>query len=91
MKQLSTIIIALFPSFFLFSQVPLTTSNNALRHGDILCKIAVPYVEPGDLQETKKNPSLNYYVFVPDGRGKYTIYQYGFRDGKPFVQIVNNF
>ena len=47
--------------------------------------------DQGDLQETKKNPSLNYYVFVPDGRGNYTIYQYGFRDGKPFVQIVNNF
>ncbi len=71
MKQLSTIIIALFPGCYLFSQVPLTTSNNTLRHGDILCKIEVPYVEQGDLQETKKNPSLNYYVFVPDGRGNY--------------------
>lgn len=59
MKQLSTIIIALFPGCYLFSQVPLTTSNNTLRHGDLLCKIEVPYVEQGDLQETKKNPSLN--------------------------------
>lgn len=91
MKTLATLYISLFSSFSLLSQVPFTIKNNTLRHGDILCKIEVPYVEHGDLQETKKNPSLNYYVFVPDGRGNYTIYQYGFRDGKPFVQIVNNF
>lgn len=91
MKLITTLFLTLLPSSYLFSQVPLTTLNNTLRHGDILCKIEVPYVEQGDLQETKKNPSLNYYVFVPDGRGNYTIYQYGFRDGKPFVQIVNNF
>ena len=48
MKILSTLFIALFPSLYLFSQVPLTTLNNTLRHGDILCKIEVPYVEQGD-------------------------------------------
>jgi len=48
MKTLTNLYMALFPSFFLFSQVPLTTSNNTLRHGDILCKIEVPYVVQGD-------------------------------------------
>lgn len=48
MKTLATIYIAFFSGCYLFSQVPLTTSNNTLRHGDILCKIEVPYVEQGD-------------------------------------------
>ena len=48
MKILTSLFLAFLPSSFLFSQVPLTTSNNTLRHGDILCKIEVPYVEQGD-------------------------------------------
>ena len=39
---------ALLLSQLLFSQVQLTSSTNALRHGDILCKIKVPYVEQGE-------------------------------------------
>lgn len=45
-------IILIFPFIFkslpLFSQVPLTTTNNTLRHDDLLCKIEVPYVEQGE-------------------------------------------
>lgn len=48
MKSLTVIFLAFLSSCYLFSQVPLTTSNNTLRHGDILCKIEVPYVEHGD-------------------------------------------
>lgn len=48
MKTISTIFLALFPSFSLFSQIPLTTSNNFLRHGDIICKIEVSYVSEGE-------------------------------------------
>lgn len=36
-----------FSNSHLYSQVPLTSSTNTLRHGDILCKIEVPYVEQG--------------------------------------------
>lgn len=32
----------------LFSQIPLTTSTNTLRHGDILCKAEAQYVNPGE-------------------------------------------
>ena len=32
----------------LFSQTILTTTTNTLRHGDILCKEEVPYVDAGD-------------------------------------------
>ena len=48
MKTTTTLVIAVFISSPLFSQVPLTTSTNTLRHGDILCKIKVPYVEQGE-------------------------------------------
>ena len=41
-----SLIILLISNFCLFSQVP--TSTNSLRHGDILCKIEVPYVEQGE-------------------------------------------
>ena len=44
----TTLVIAVFTSVPAFSQVPLTTSTNTLRHGDILCKIEVPYVEQGE-------------------------------------------
>lgn len=40
--------LALLLSQLLFSQVQLTSSTNALRHGDILCKIKVPYVDQGE-------------------------------------------
>lgn len=42
------IILAYIYALPLFSQVPLTTATNTLRHGDILCKIEVPYVDQGD-------------------------------------------
>ena len=42
------IFLYLFKNLSLFSQIPLTTSTNTLRHGDILCKIGVPYVEQGE-------------------------------------------
>ncbi len=48
MKTTTTIVIAVFTTSPLFSQVPLTTSTNTLRHGDILCKIEVPYVDQGE-------------------------------------------
>ena len=48
MKTTTTLVIAVFTTSPLFSQVPLTTSTNTLRHGDILCKIKVPYVEQGE-------------------------------------------
>ena len=48
MKTTITIVIAVIATIPLFSQVPLTTSTNTLRHGDILCKIEVPYVEQGE-------------------------------------------
>ena len=48
MKTTTTLVIAVFTTSPLFSQVPLTTSTNTLRHGDILCKIGVPYVEQGE-------------------------------------------
>ena len=35
----------------LSAQVPLTTTTNTLRHGDILCKVEVPYVEAGERGE----------------------------------------
>lgn len=41
----TTLVITVLISFPLFSQVPLTTTNNTLRHGDLLFKIEVPYVE----------------------------------------------
>ena len=42
-----------FITFFyaLSAQVPLTTTTNTLRHGDILCKVEVPYVEAGERGE----------------------------------------
>jgi len=48
MKTTTTIVIAVFTTSPLFSQVPLTTATNTLRHGDILCKIEVPFVEQGE-------------------------------------------
>lgn len=33
------------------AQVPLTLPTNALRHGDALCKIQMPYVAPGNVGE----------------------------------------
>ena len=48
MKTTITIVIAVIATIPLFSQVPLTTSTNTLRHGDILCKIEVPYVDQGE-------------------------------------------
>ena len=48
MKTTTTIVIAVFTTSPLFSQVPLTTSTNTLRHGDILCKVEVPYVDQGE-------------------------------------------
>ena len=48
MKTTTTLVIAILTSIPLFSQVPLTTTNNTLRHGDLLCKIEVPYVEQGE-------------------------------------------
>jgi hypothetical protein len=44
----TTLAIAILTSVPLFSQVPLTTTTNTLRHGDILCKIEVPYVDQGE-------------------------------------------
>lgn len=44
----TTLVISVLISFPLFSQVPLTTTNNTLRHGDLLFKIEVPYVEQGE-------------------------------------------
>jgi hypothetical protein len=44
--KITTLVITVLISFPLFSQVPLTTTNNTLRHGDLLCK--VPYVEQGE-------------------------------------------
>ena len=41
----TTFVIAVFTSFPLFSQIPLTASTNTLRHGYILSKIEVPFVE----------------------------------------------
>lgn len=34
-----------------FALIPLTLPSNALRHGDVLCKIQMPYVAPGDAGE----------------------------------------
>ena len=35
----------------LYSQVQLTSSTNALRHGDFLCRVEVPYVSEGQRGE----------------------------------------
>ena len=45
------IFLVLFFSIQLSAQVPLTTKTNTLRHGDILCKVEVPYVEAGERGE----------------------------------------
>ena len=65
MKTTTTIVIAVFTTSPLFSQVPLTTTNNTLRHGDILCKIEVPYVEQGE----KGNDAVWHLPAIPaDGK-----------------------
>ena len=48
MKTTTTLVIAVFTAIPAVSQVPLTTSTNTLRHGDILYKIEVPYVDQGE-------------------------------------------
>ena len=65
MKTTTTIVIAVIATIPLFSQVPLTTTNNTLRHGDILCKIEVPYVEQGE----KGSDVIWHLPAIPD-RGK---------------------
>ncbi len=45
------LLLILLKSFSLFSQVPLTTSTNALRHGDILCRVEIPYESEGERGE----------------------------------------
>ena len=45
------IFLVLFFSIQVSAQVPLTTTTNTLRHGDILCKVEVPYVEAGERGE----------------------------------------
>ena len=48
MNTTTSLVISVITTIPVFSQVPLTTSTNTLRHGDILCKIEVPYVDPGE-------------------------------------------
>ena len=43
--------LALLLSQLLFSQVQLTSSTNALRHGDFLCRVEVPYANEGQRGE----------------------------------------
>lgn len=65
MKTTTTLVIAVLTSVPLFSQVPLTTSTNTLRHGDILCKIEVPYVDQGE----KGNDAVWHLPVIPaDGK-----------------------
>lgn len=56
-----------FSCSLLFSQVSLTTSTNTMRHGDIICKIEVPYVEPGD----RGSESVWYLPEIPDDGKEY--------------------
>ena len=49
-KYLITVL-ALLLSQPLFSQVQLTSSTNALRHGDFLCRVEVPYANEGQRGE----------------------------------------
>ena len=46
--KITTLVLVFLITIPLFSQVPLTTSTNTPRHGDILCKIEVPYVDQGE-------------------------------------------
>ena len=65
MKTTTTLAIAILTSVPLFSQVPQTTTNNTLRHGDLLCKIEVPYVEQGE----KGNDAVWHLPAIPaDGK-----------------------
>ena len=65
MKTTTTLVIAVFTAIPAVSQVPLTISTNTLRHGDILCKIEVPYVEQGE----KGNDAVWYLPAIPaDGK-----------------------
>ena len=59
----TTLVIAVFTAIPAESQIPLTTSTNTLRHGDILCKIEVPYVEQGE----RGNESIWHLPEIPDG------------------------
>lgn len=59
MKVNLFIVLYLYILFFpLSAQVPLTTTTNTLRHGDILCKVEVPYVEAGERGEDEANEAL---------------------------------
>lgn len=53
MKYKTSVILAFLYCYFfpLSAQIPLTTTTNTLRHGDILCKVEVPYVEAGERGE----------------------------------------
>lgn len=49
--KLMFLLIAMLLRIELTAQVPLSTTTNTLRHGDILCKMEVPYVEAGEQGE----------------------------------------
>lgn len=49
-KYLITVL-ALLLSQSLFSQIQLNSSTNALRHGDFLCRVEVPYINEGQRGE----------------------------------------
>ena len=60
MKYKISVILAFIYCYFypLSAQVPLTTTTNTLRHGDILCKVEVHYVEAGERGEDEANEAL---------------------------------
>ncbi len=52
MKKMSILtIMALLSSHPLFAQAFLSTSTNSLRHGDILCRVEIPYESEGERGE----------------------------------------
>lgn len=53
MKRHFSLIVLLHVFICSFAQVPLAIHTNALRHGDVLCKIQTLYVSPGERGENK--------------------------------------
>ena len=87
MKRFYIFLLALlftFQSLLLFSQVSLTAMTNTLRHGDILCKVEVPFVDAGDrgddavwqFGETTKD-SRDYLQLINSNGDTIAIYEEG--------------
>ena len=61
--KITTLVLVFLITIPLFSQVPLTTSTNILRHGDILCKIEVSFME----QDEKGSAAVWHLPAIIDG------------------------